>query len=69
MNNIIRLITNETELDAAQAEMGRLLRIKEPTADEEDRLDVLTVIIRSYEDEHWALDMPDPIFCDSITHG
>ena len=61
MDNVIRLIKNEAELDAAQAEMGRLLEISEPTAEEENRLDVLTVLIRSYEDEHWALALPDPI--------
>jgi len=60
MGNIIRLITNETELDAAQAEMARLLDI-ERTADQDCRLRALAVLIRWYEDEHWALPMPDPI--------
>lgn len=65
MDNIIRLITNETGLAAAQAEMGRLLEISnagnERTVDQDDRLEVLAVLIRSYEDEHWAMPLPDPI--------
>jgi HTH-type transcriptional regulator / antitoxin HigA len=61
MDNIVRLITNETELDAAQAEMGRLLQGERgPTEDE--RLGVLGALIRCYEDQHWVLEMPDPIF-------
>jgi HTH-type transcriptional regulator/antitoxin HigA len=64
--NVIRLIKNDTELAEAQAEMGRLLEIShlghERTAEQEERLDVLCVVIRAYEDEHWALPMPDPIF-------
>ncbi len=62
MDNIIRLIADETGLDVAQAEMGRLLEISERTAAEDDRLGVLAAIIRCYEDQHWALEMPNPIF-------
>jgi HTH-type transcriptional regulator / antitoxin HigA len=65
MDNIIRLITNETGLAAARAEMGRLLEISnagnERTVDQDDRLEVLAVLIRLYEDEHWAMPLPDPI--------
>jgi HTH-type transcriptional regulator / antitoxin HigA len=62
MDNVIHLITNESELDIAQAEMGRLLNISERTADDDNRLGVLAVLIRYYEDQHWALEMPDPVF-------
>lgn len=61
MENVVRLITNEDELDRAQAEMGRLLEKADRTAADEDRLAVLGVVVRSYEDEHWALEMPDPV--------
>ena len=63
--DVIRQIKNDAELAAAQAEMGRLLEISnaghERTAEQEGRLDVLCLIIRFYEDEHWALPLPDPI--------
>ena len=65
MDNVIHLIKNESELAEAQAEMGRLLEIsnsgQQRTAEQESRLDVLAVLIRFYEDEHWALPLPDPI--------
>ena len=65
MDNIVRLITDETGLAAAQAEMGRLLEIgnagHEATVDQDNRLEVLAVLIRAYEDEHWAMPLPDPI--------
>lgn len=57
-----RPITNEGELDRAQAEMGRLLEISERTTAEDNRVSVLAVLIHCYEDQHWALAMPDPIF-------
>jgi HTH-type transcriptional regulator/antitoxin HigA len=58
----IRVITDETELDAAQAEMGRLLEMGATRSPAEDsHLGVLAVLIRTYEDAHWALDLPDPI--------
>jgi HTH-type transcriptional regulator/antitoxin HigA len=61
MDNVVRLITNEDDLDRAQAEMGRLLDKTGRTAADEDRLAVLGVLVRSYEDDHWALEMPDPV--------
>ena len=61
----IHLITNETELAAARAEMGQLLEIgnagHERTVDQDNRLEVLAVLIRAYEDAHWAMPLPDPI--------
>jgi HTH-type transcriptional regulator / antitoxin HigA len=62
MDNFARLIADENELDMAQAEMGRLLDISERTTAEDNRLGVLAALIRYYEDQHWALEMPDPIF-------
>ena len=62
MNNVVQLIADENELDRAQAEMGRLLAISERTTAEDNRLGVLAALIRLYEDQHWALEMPDPIF-------
>jgi HTH-type transcriptional regulator/antitoxin HigA len=61
MESIVRLITNEDGLDRAQAEMGRLLEKTDRTAADEDRLGVLGVLIRGYEDEHWTLEMPYPV--------
>jgi HTH-type transcriptional regulator / antitoxin HigA len=62
MDKVTRLIADENELDMAQAEMGRLLGISERSTAEDDRLGVLAALVRCYEDQHWALAMPDPIF-------
>jgi HTH-type transcriptional regulator/antitoxin HigA len=62
MDKVTRLIADENELDMAQAEMGRLLEISERTTAEDNRLGVLAALVRCYEDQHWALAMPDPIF-------
>ena len=62
MDNVIRLITSEAALDEAQKEMGRLLAVADRSQDEDNRLGLLGALIRVYEDQHWALDLPDPIF-------
>ncbi|MGD0433875.1 MAG: transcriptional regulator [Acetobacteraceae bacterium] len=61
MHDIIHLIRNEDELDAAHAEIGRLLDIDERTEDQDDRLELLSVLVCAYEDQHWPLEKPDPI--------
>ncbi len=55
---MVNVITNEYELDIAQAEVGRLLEISERTRDDDNRLGVLAVLIRYYEAQHWALECP-----------
>jgi HTH-type transcriptional regulator/antitoxin HigA len=66
VDNVTLLVAKETELAAARSEMDGWPEIRnaghEATAEEEDRVAVLAVLIRRYEDEHWALPMPDPIF-------
>jgi hypothetical protein len=49
--------------------MGRLLEIGERTTAEDNRLGVLAALIHLYEDQHWALEMLDPIFGDPVMHG
>lgn len=61
MDNVVRLITNEDELDAAHTEMARLIKIVDRSEVDEDRLGVLGLLIQYYEDQHWAVGMPDPI--------
>jgi HTH-type transcriptional regulator/antitoxin HigA len=62
LDNVTRLIADENELEMARAEMGRLLEIGERTTTQDNRLGVLAALIRYYEDQHWALEMPDPVF-------
>ena len=61
--NIVRLISNDEDLRAAHDEMGRLLNIGDArrTDEENGRLGLLSVLVRHYEDEHYPLDMPDPV--------
>jgi antitoxin component HigA of HigAB toxin-antitoxin module len=62
MDSGTRLIADKNELGMAQAEIGHLLEIGERTTAEDNRLGVLATLMRYYEDRHWALEMPDPIF-------
>ena len=56
----IKPIKNETDYDAALAEIDRLMEA-EPSTPEGNRLDVLVTLVEAYEDKHWQIDPPDPI--------
>jgi HTH-type transcriptional regulator / antitoxin HigA len=55
-----RPIRDTAEYDRAVAEVRRLWGAGEGTA-EGNRLDLLLVLVSAYEDEHYAIDPPDPI--------
>ncbi len=56
----IRPIKNETDYEAALAEIDGLMNA-EPDTPEGDRLDVLATLVEAYETRHFAIDAPDPI--------
>jgi HTH-type transcriptional regulator/antitoxin HigA len=56
----IKVIRTEEDYQAALAEVDRLMDAAPGTADFE-KLDVLSVLIEKYEDEHDPILMPDPI--------
>jgi HTH-type transcriptional regulator / antitoxin HigA len=58
--NTDRPIRTEAEYALATAEVRRLWGAEEGT-DEGNRLDLLLVLVSAYEDEHDAIDPPDPI--------
>lgn len=56
----IQPIKTETHYDAALAEIDRLWGATEGTPDG-DRLDVLLVLVDSYEAQHYPIAPPDPV--------
>jgi HTH-type transcriptional regulator/antitoxin HigA len=56
----IQLIKNEAQYDAALAEIERLWGSPEQTP-AGDRLDVLLVLVESYEAQHHPIAPPDPV--------
>ena len=56
----IRPIKDETDYDAALAEIDRLMDAG-PGTPEGDRLDVLTTLVEFYEARHHPIDAPDAI--------
>jgi HTH-type transcriptional regulator/antitoxin HigA len=55
-----RPIRNKADYVRATAEVRRLWGAEEGT-DDGNRLDLLLVLVNAYEDEHNAIDPPDPI--------
>lgn len=56
----IRPIRNETDYDAALAEIDCLMGVAPDTV-ESDRLEVLVTLVEKYESARWNIAAPDPI--------
>ncbi len=56
----IKPIKSEADYEAALNEIERLFEAKPGTA-EADRLEVLTTLVEAYEENHYAIPLPDPI--------
>jgi HTH-type transcriptional regulator / antitoxin HigA len=56
----IKPLRNRRDYEDALREIERLWGAREKTPDG-DRLDVLTTLVESYEEEHFPIDLPDPI--------
>jgi len=56
----MKIIRNEKDYDAA---LGRMEEIFDaaPGGEEYDEMEVLAFLIETYEDKHYAMDLPDPI--------
>ena len=56
----IRPIRNEADYEAALEEIDLLIDVQ-PGTEEGDRLEVLSLLVEVYEQEHYPIDPPDPI--------
>ena len=56
----IKPIKSEEEYEAALAEIDTLLDAEEGSP-EEERLELLSILVEAYEDIHYPIDPPDPI--------
>jgi HTH-type transcriptional regulator/antitoxin HigA len=56
----IRPIRTEADYQAALAEIERLFEAA-PNTPEGDRLDVLTTLVETYENQHYRISAPDPV--------
>ena len=60
MENILRVIKNETEYKKALQVYEGLFDVSDGSK-EADTRDVLSLLIEKYEDEHYPMPLPDPI--------
>ena len=56
----IKAIKTEEDYNNALARMEQIFHVPENT-NEGDEAEVLSILIEKYEDDHFPLDMPDPI--------
>jgi len=56
----IKIIKNEQEYQAALVELDQLMDAT-PGSPDADKLEVLALLVEKYEDEHYPIEMPDPV--------
>jgi HTH-type transcriptional regulator/antitoxin HigA len=54
----IRILKNEAEYEVALSEIEKLMESAVPDA---DRLELMALLVRDYEEKHYQIDMPDPV--------
>ncbi len=54
----IRILRNDSEYEEALAEIERMMTSKERDS---DRLELLALLVRDYEDKHYRIEAPDPV--------
>lgn len=58
----LKVIKKEADYEKALEELERLIDLDpDPETEEADRLEVLSLLIKAYDDEHFHFDLPDPI--------
>jgi HTH-type transcriptional regulator/antitoxin HigA len=56
----MKIIRNEKDYEAALKRMDEIFSAESGT-DDFDEMEVLTLLIENYEEEHYSMDLPDPI--------
>jgi HTH-type transcriptional regulator / antitoxin HigA len=54
----IRILKSEKEYEAALSEIENMMESEDHDS---DRLELLALLIRDYEDKHYRIDLPDPL--------
>jgi HTH-type transcriptional regulator / antitoxin HigA len=60
MKIVIKPIKTENDYEEALAEIEQLFDVK-PGTIEADRLEILTTLVEAYENQHYAIPLPDPV--------
>jgi HTH-type transcriptional regulator/antitoxin HigA len=55
------IIHNDEELEAYTEALFNLTAKENPTSDEEEAIELLSLLIERYEDEHWPITDVDPV--------
>jgi HTH-type transcriptional regulator/antitoxin HigA len=58
----LKLIKNEKEYDEALSRVDELMELNPKLGTQEsDELEILALLIEKYEEQNWAIEIPDPI--------
>jgi len=56
-----RVIHNDEELEAYTEALFKLTALENPASDEEEAIELLTLLVERYEDEHWPMPKASPV--------
>ncbi len=54
----IRILKNERDYEASLSEIEKMMKSEDHDS---DRLELLALLVRDYEDKHYRIDLPDPV--------
>ncbi|MFC2086037.1 type II toxin-antitoxin system HigA family antitoxin [Bacteroidota bacterium] len=57
----VSLIKTDEQLDEALAEIGVLLDLDDTTPEQEDKIELLSLVIEAYESKRFQFEKPDPV--------
>ena len=60
-NGAPRVIHNDAELEAYTDELFRLTALEKPTRSEVEAIELLTLLVERYEQEHYSIPAADPV--------
>jgi HTH-type transcriptional regulator / antitoxin HigA len=55
------VIHNDRELEAYTEALFKLTALENPSPSEEEAIELLTILVERYEDEHWPIGEADPV--------
>jgi HTH-type transcriptional regulator/antitoxin HigA len=60
-NGAPHVIHNDEELEAYTAALFKLTALEKPSRSEKEAIELLSLLVERYEDEHWPITAVDPI--------
>ena len=63
-----RVIHNDAELETYTNALFQLTALESPSSSEVEAIELLTLLVERYEQEHYSIPAADPAFSSAVSH-